>query len=88
MHFLSTFLSEPLNIPAPPPPLPPLKKQDMTLMQLRKYDGHGEDGRVCVAVNGKIYDMTKGKRFYGPGSFMCSNARDRKSSLTGKCFSY
>ena len=39
----------------------------MTLMQLRKYDGNGEDGRVCVAVCGKIYDVTKGKRFYGPG---------------------
>ena len=54
-------------MPPPPPPLPPLKKQDMTLIQLKQYDGTGEEGRVCVAVNGKVYDVTKGKRFYGPG---------------------
>ena len=39
----------------------------MTLIQLKQYDGTGEEGRVCVAVNGKVYDVTKGKRFYGPG---------------------
>ena len=43
--------------------------QDMTLQQLRQYDGVSEAsaGRICVAVNGKIFDVTKGKRFYGPG---------------------
>ena len=43
--------------------------QDMTLQQLKVYDGLSEDceGRICVAVNGKIFDVTKGKRFYGPG---------------------
>lgn len=50
--------------------LPPLKKQDMTLSELKKYDGTGEDGRVLVAVCGKIYDVTnRGKQFYGPGKF-------------------
>merc|ERR1739842_136880 len=24
-------------------------------------------GSICVAVNGKIFDVTRGKRFYGPG---------------------
>jgi len=51
----------------PPPPLPRMKKKDMTLTELKKYDGSGPDGRVCVGVLGKIYDVTKGKRFYGPG---------------------
>ena len=51
----------------PPPPLPRMKKKDMTLTELKKYDGSDPDGRVCVAVLGKIYDVTKGKRFYGPG---------------------
>ena len=51
------------------PPKPPMKKQDMTLQQLRQYDGVSEnsDDRICVAVNGKIFDVSKGKRFYGPG---------------------
>ena len=51
------------------PPKPPMKKQDMTLQQLRQYDGISEnsDDRICVAVNGKIFDVSKGKRFYGPG---------------------
>ena len=47
--------------------MPRLKKRDMTLKDLRKYDGTGPEGRVLVAVLGKIYDVTKGKRFYGPG---------------------
>ena len=47
--------------------------QDMTLQQLRQYDGVSEAsaGRICVAVNGKIFDVTKGKRFYGPGMSYC-----------------
>lgn len=48
-------------------PLPKLKKRDFTIEELKKYDGTGEDGRVLVAVNGKVFDATKGKRFYGPG---------------------
>lgn len=52
------------------PPLPKMKKRDMTLKELRKYDGTQEDGRVLVAINGKIFDVTKGKRFYGPGEFI------------------
>lgn len=49
------------------PPVPKMKRQDMTLEQLKQYDGSGEHGRVCVAVNGKIFDVTRGKKFYGPG---------------------
>ncbi|CAN8006158.1 unnamed protein product [Ixodes hexagonus] len=51
------------------PELPPLKKQDMTLEDIRKYDGTSTspEGRVLVAVNGKVFDVTRGKNFYGPG---------------------
>ncbi|XP_072386500.1 membrane-associated progesterone receptor component 1 [Diabrotica undecimpunctata] len=47
--------------------LPKMKKKDFTLEELRKYDGNQPDGRVLVAVNGNVFDVTKGKRFYGPG---------------------
>ena len=55
--------------PLPPrePELPKLKKQDMTLEQLREYDGKGEGGRILIGANGKVFDVTRGKRFYGPG---------------------
>ena len=49
------------------PELPKLKKQDMTLEQLREYDGKGPEGRTLLACNGKVFDVTRGKRFYGPG---------------------
>lgn len=32
----------------------------MTLSELRKYDGKNEDGRICIAVNRKIFDVSKG----------------------------
>ncbi|RVE41871.1 hypothetical protein evm_013479 [Chilo suppressalis] len=46
--------------------LPKLRK-DMTVAELRHYDGNQPDGRVLVAVNGWIFDVTRGRRFYGPG---------------------
>ncbi|XP_068627646.1 membrane-associated progesterone receptor component 1-like [Battus philenor] len=48
------------------PELPKLRK-DMTVAELRQYDGNQPDGRVLVAVNGWIFDVTRGRRFYGPG---------------------
>lgn len=48
------------------PELPKLRK-DMTVAELRQYDGTQTDGRVLVAVNGWIFDVTRGRRFYGPG---------------------
>ncbi|XP_064102258.1 membrane-associated progesterone receptor component 1-like [Macrobrachium nipponense] len=51
------------------PPIPKMKRQDMTLEQLKQYDGTGEHGRVCVAVNSKIFDATRGRKFYGPEKY-------------------
>lgn len=58
------------DFPSPPEEkeLPKMKKQDMNNTQLLQYDGSNADGRICVAVNGKIFDVTRGKRFYGPGA--------------------
>lgn len=57
------------NTPAPPKPqIPRMKKHDVTLEQLREYDGRGPDGRILIAVNFKVFDVTRGKRFYGPGT--------------------
>ena len=58
----------------------PLVKQDMTVEQLKRYNGI-DDEHICLAICGKvssinyspshfpsqqIYDVTRGKDFYGP----------------------
>lgn len=53
------------SVPAEPE-LPKIRK-DFTIQDLKKYDGTQPDGRVLVAVNGHVYDVTKGRKFYGPG---------------------
>ncbi|KAJ8970352.1 hypothetical protein NQ314_001263 [Rhamnusium bicolor] len=50
----------------PVPELPKLKKRDFTVEELKKYDGTQEDGRVLVAVNGNVYDVTRGKEILRP----------------------
>ncbi|VVC45744.1 Cytochrome b5-like heme/steroid binding domain [Cinara cedri] len=47
--------------------LPKMKKRDFTFQELREFDGTKGDGRILVAINGKVFDVTKGKHFYGPG---------------------
>ncbi|KAM7443854.1 Membrane-associated progesterone receptor component 2 [Porites harrisoni] len=55
--------------PPPPPrekPLEPMKKRDFTPVELLEYDGVKKK-RVLLAVNFKVFDVTRGKDFYGPG---------------------
>lgn len=61
----SNFETE-VTVAAPPPRLPKLRK-DLTVAELKNYDGTQPDGRVLLAVLGTIFDVTRGKRFYGPG---------------------
>lgn len=44
----------------------PLPKHDMTLEELRKYDGKASDKRVCIAILGRVYDCTKSKYCHCP----------------------
>ncbi|KAI8127850.1 Membrane-associated progesterone receptor component 2 [Lucilia cuprina] len=63
------------------PELPKLRR-DFTVAELRQYDGTQPDGRILVAVNGKVFDVTKGRRFYGPGGPYASFAgRDASRNL-------
>lgn len=48
--------------------LPPLEKQDFTLEELKEYNGVSNP-RILIAVNGKVFDVTRGKGFYGPGFY-------------------
>jgi len=41
---------------------------ELSTAELRKFDGTGPSGKLYVAVNGKIFDVTdKGSQFYGKG---------------------
>lgn len=51
---------------SPAASLPRMKKRDFSLEQLRQYDG-ARTPRILLAVNGKVFDVTKGSKFYGPG---------------------
>lgn len=67
--------------PPPEPELPRLRR-DFTVSELLQYDGKQADGRVLVAVNGSVYDVTKGKRFYGPGGpYAAFGGRDASRGL-------
>lgn len=56
------------NVRPAEPELPKIRR-DFTVQELRQFDGTQPDGRVLVGVNGMVYDVTKGKRFYGPGKY-------------------
>ncbi|XP_068154703.1 membrane-associated progesterone receptor component 1 isoform X2 [Drosophila tropicalis] len=45
----------------------PKIRRDFTIQELRHYDGNQPDARVLLAVNGNVFDVSKGRRFYGPG---------------------
>ncbi|XP_017468204.1 PREDICTED: membrane-associated progesterone receptor component 1-like [Rhagoletis zephyria] len=67
---------------SPPAPELPKLRRDFTIQELRAYDGNGPDGRILIAVNGTVYDVTKAKRFYGPGGPYASFAgRDASRNL-------
>lgn len=46
--------------------LPRMKRRDFTLQQLRDFDG-ANNPRILLAVNGKVFDVTEGSKFYGRG---------------------
>lgn len=66
---IRTLVKAKFRKPPPPPrekPLEPLKKRDFTPQELVEYDGV-KNKRVLLAVNSKVFDVTRGKDFYGPG---------------------
>uniref|UniRef100_A0A336MQC6 CSON001928 protein n=1 Tax=Culicoides sonorensis TaxID=179676 RepID=A0A336MQC6_CULSO len=78
---IKTRIGEKQEVKPPEPELPKLRR-DFTVKELREYDGNQKDGRVLIAVNGNVYDVTKGKRFYGPGGpYAAFGGRDASRGL-------
>lgn len=61
--------------PAPPRPGAPAHMQlpcslqigDVTLLELSKYDGRDPMRPILLAIRGRVFDVTMGRAFYGPG---------------------
>ncbi len=57
------------NAPRGPdaPPIPKAEPRDYTREELAAYDGKDPTKPILFAIRGKIYDVTRGRMFYGPG---------------------
>jgi len=48
---------------------------EMSVAELKQFDGTGQSGKLYVAVNGKIFDVKdKGYQFYGKGTYAHNEA--------------
>ena len=45
----------------------PMPKGDLTAEELRRYDGSNVDLPILLAAKGVVYDVTRGRDFYGRG---------------------
>uniref|UniRef100_UPI00398E4927 membrane-associated progesterone receptor component 1-like n=1 Tax=Pristiophorus japonicus TaxID=55135 RepID=UPI00398E4927 len=53
--------------PADREPQLPRLRRDFTPAEMREFDGD-QKPRILIAVNSKVFDVTKGRKFYGHGT--------------------
>ena len=61
-------------MPAAHPPTALFKQY--TPKTLQPFNGK-DGGRILLAINGKVFDVTAGRNFYGPSMFPASSALGR-----------
>jgi membrane-associated progesterone receptor component len=52
---------------APRAPLPQAQERDYTLAELAGYDGSDAAKPLLIGIRGYVYDVTRGRDYYGPG---------------------
>lgn len=60
--------SDASNRKQPPVHLPKLAKRDLTVEELRGYNGIESNGRILTAIYGEIFDVSKRSDLYGLGN--------------------
>ncbi len=48
-------------------PLPEAEARDYSLSELAAYDGSDSGKPLLIGIRGQVYDVTRGRDFYGPG---------------------
>ncbi|KAF9950182.1 hypothetical protein BGZ72_008128 [Mortierella alpina] len=72
---------------APRPRLPTLVFKEYTPKELAQFDGRTEDTRILMAIQGKVFDVTRGRNFYGPdGPYGNFAGRDASRGLAKNSF--
>ncbi|KAJ3041679.1 hypothetical protein HK097_002205 [Rhizophlyctis rosea] len=81
-------LSSKSSMSSLPPPVHPevIELREFTPKELAHYDGK-EDKPIFIGVNGRVYDVSRGRGFYGPGSMYGNFAgRDASRGLAKNSF--
>ena len=70
------WLLKELVSPLPKPPTPvhqePILLRNFSLKELRVFGGATPGTPLLIGVNGRVYDVARGRHFYGPGSPLSS----------------
>jgi membrane-associated progesterone receptor component len=73
LALLVVYLARQIFTPPPPPPRPrpapkPIELREYSKEELQRCTGADPTTPILIAIKGKIYDVTRGRAFYGPGS--------------------